>query len=175
MKEIARGIGMPRFIRVTKDNHMKDRGFIAVDAICAVFENQNNHNTEIMTMDGFWYEVVDGIDKVYADVTGDGGKPRTVAGAERIPKATMDAPTDKLSFAKKRRFSYPAVSEDSAPKSHEETRWSKRSGYAYPKTGYGVNRHRRDMNSHQTNFPSGEGEGQNGSRTKAVEFAPPET
>ena len=165
---------MPRFIRVTKDNHMKDRGFIAVDAICAVFENQNNHNTEIMTMDGFWYEVVDGIDKVYADVTGDGGKPRTVAGAERIPKATMEGPTDKFSFAKKRRVSSPAVSEDSEPKSHEDTRVYKRSGYAYPKNGYGVNRHRIGMSSRQINFPSGEGEGHHGSRTKAVESPPHE-
>lgn len=166
---------MPRFIRVTKDNHMKDRGFIAVDAICAVFENQNNHNTEIMTMDGFWYEVVDGVDKVYADVTGNCDKPKTVAGAKRLPDAQIESPKDKFSFAKKRRFSSPAVSEDAEPKSHEETRGTKRSGYAYPKNGYGVNRNSRGLISRHMNFPSGEGEGQHVPRTKAVDFTPPET
>ena len=165
---------MPGFIRVTKDNRMKDRGFIAVDAICAVFENQNNHNTEIMTMDGFWYEVVDGVEKVFADVTGNGDKPKEIADANPLPKESAEQPKDKFSYSKKRRFSSPAVSEEAEQRSQEETRESKRSGYAYPKNGYGVNRHGRGRSSRHRDFPSGEGEGHHVNRTKAVVFTPPE-
>ena len=57
---------MQNFVRVTKDNQKRDRGFIAVDAICSVFENQEDHNTQIMTMDGMWYDVVDDIEKLYS-------------------------------------------------------------------------------------------------------------
>lgn len=166
---------MPRFIRVTKDNHMKDRGFIAVDAICAVFENKNNHNTEIMTMDGFWYEVVDGIDKVYSDVTGDCDNPKTVADEKRLTHATMDANNDKFSFSKQRRFSSPAVSEYAEQKSHEEARCTKRSGDAYQKKAFVGKRNSRDVISRDMNFPSGEGEGHHLHRTKAVELTQPET
>lgn len=165
---------MPRFIRVTKDNRMKDRGFIAVDAICAVFENQNNHNTEIMTMDGFWYEVVDGVEKVFADVTGNGDKPKESADANPLPKESEEQARDKILSAKQRRFSSPAVSEEAEQRSQEEIRESKRSGYAYPKNGYGVNRHGRGRLYSHRNFPSGEGEGHHVNRTEAVFFTPPE-
>lgn len=60
----------PRFVRVTKSNKAKDRGFIAIDAICSVFENQETHSTSIMTMDGFWYDVVDDVEKLYAVIAG---------------------------------------------------------------------------------------------------------
>lgn len=53
-----------KFIRVTKDNHNHDRGIIAIDAICSVFENKDSHNVTIMTMDGFWYDVKDDYEKI---------------------------------------------------------------------------------------------------------------
>lgn len=59
-----------RFIRVTKDNETHDRGFIAIDAICSVFENSKENNVSIMTMDGFWYDVVDGIEGLWKKVGG---------------------------------------------------------------------------------------------------------
>lgn len=60
----------PRFIRVTKDNAKQDRGIIAIDAICSVFENQEAKTVSIMTMDGFWYDVVDSLDSLYAKIFG---------------------------------------------------------------------------------------------------------
>ena len=64
---------IPRFIKVRKDNQARDRGFIAVDAICSVFENKENHNVSIMTMDGFWYDVDDDVDELY-DLEADPGE-----------------------------------------------------------------------------------------------------
>ena len=54
-----------KFLRVTKDNKARDRGLIAIDAICAIFEDAENKHVSIMTMDGFWYEVLDSLDKIY--------------------------------------------------------------------------------------------------------------
>ena len=64
-----------KVVQVTKDNANRDRGFIAVDAICSAFENRENGNVQIMTMDGYWYDVLDDIEKirnavVNADVDG---------------------------------------------------------------------------------------------------------
>ena len=165
---------MPRFIRVTKDNRNKDRGFIAVDAICAVFENQDSNNTEIMTMDGFWYEVVDGVEKVYADVTGV-DKPKEGEEKENPTPELEGEKPDKFQFAKHRRFVAPAVSEDATPKSHEESRVFKRRNFSYPKKGYGQKKYGNGRVSRTRDFPSGEGEGQNGSRLRAVDFTPPDT
>lgn len=61
-----------RFLRVTKDNAKSDRGLIAIDAICSIFENQESKNVSIMTMDGFWYDVVDSLDSLYEKMVGDG-------------------------------------------------------------------------------------------------------
>ena len=150
---------MCKFIRVTKDNRNKDRGFIAVDAICAAFENQENRNTEIMTIDGFWYEVVDGIEKVYSDVIGDAAKPvkeenKSVKGMKRIMS--------------------PAVSDDNMQKNHETSRAEKRFSYVYPKKGYGVKRTIKKTNS-ESNFSSGEEKEQNRLRTKAEDSTTHET
>ena len=164
---------MPRFIRVTKDNRNKDRGFIAVDAICAVFENQDSHNTEIMTMDGFWYEVVDVMEKVYEDVTGV-NKSNNIEDGKSFKKEDVIENTGKFQFAKNRRFVTPAVSEDSNPKSHEVTRAFKRRNYSYPKKGYSQKKYGCAKDSRTRDFPSGEGKGQNGFRTKAEDFTPPE-
>lgn len=174
MRETWIGVKMPRFIRVTKDNRNKDRGFIAVDAICAVFENQDSHNTEIMTMDGFWYEVVDGVEKVYADVIG-GDKPKEGEKEEKLTSEVEGGKPDKFHFAKNRRFVAPAVSEDATPKSHEESRGFKRRDFSYPKQGYGQKKYGNGRISRAKNFPSGEGEGQHGSRLMAVDFTPPDT
>lgn len=62
---------LTRFIKVRKSNKSHDRGFIAVDAICSVFENKENHNVSIMTMDGFWYDVEDDVDTLYSLITSD--------------------------------------------------------------------------------------------------------
>lgn len=72
-----------RFIKVTKDNQHRDRGFIAVDAICSVFENHESHNVSIMTMDGFWYDVIDDIEKIYSLV---GKSQPTESEENRIPQ-----------------------------------------------------------------------------------------
>ena len=163
MPETVREMKMPRFIRVTKDNRNKDRGFIVVDAICAVFERQDAHNTEIMTIDGFWYEVVDGIEKVYADVYG---------GCIKQNDVNL---TDKIAFAKRMRFKSPAASESSVQIGHEEARETKKSCFSYPKNGYSTKRRSKVRDTRACDFPSGEGEGQHGSRTKAVDFTPHET
>ena len=55
---------MSKYIRVTKANRERDRGIIAKDAVCAAFENKNNRATSILTMDGFWYDVVETIEYV---------------------------------------------------------------------------------------------------------------
>ena len=58
------------FIKVTKANKTKDRGIIAVDAICAAFEDKDAGTTSIMTMDGFWYEVENDIEQVVQKIVG---------------------------------------------------------------------------------------------------------
>lgn len=60
----------PKFIKVKKANRYHDRGFIAVDAICSVFEDKERHVVSIMTMDGFWYEVEDDVEALFALITG---------------------------------------------------------------------------------------------------------
>lgn len=159
---------MPRFIRVTKANHNKDRGFIAADAICAVFENQESHNTDIMTMDGFWYEVVDGVEKVYADVTG-GDKEKASKAEKLITQEDKDNVSDKFHFSKHRRFMSPSAAEDVAQMNHEDDRTFRWGRNYCSKKGYGSKRIIRN-----SNFPSGEGEGHNGTRTKAEDFTPHE-
>ena len=59
---------MGEFIRITKDNPNRDRGLIAVDAICSVVENQEAKNVSIMTMDGFWYDVLDSLEDLYGSL-----------------------------------------------------------------------------------------------------------
>lgn len=51
-------------LRLTKANRNRDRLLVATDAICAVEECSEQKSTRVMTMDGFWYEVVDGIEKI---------------------------------------------------------------------------------------------------------------
>ena len=92
---------MQNFIRVTKDNPKRDRGFIAVDAICSVFENQEEQNTQIMTMDGMWYDVVDGIEHLYSVCEN--------YNAEVVEKNT------KSGFIRKRRMQVASLSEKSSP------------------------------------------------------------
>lgn len=58
------------FVRVTKSNKERDRGFIAVDAICAAFENQSRGIVEVMTMDGFVYDIVESIEEFWDKVHG---------------------------------------------------------------------------------------------------------
>lgn len=158
--ETRKGFKMAKFIRVTKDNRTKDRGFIAVDAICAAFENQENRNTEIMTIDGFWYEVVDGIEKVYSDVIGDAEKP---------------VKEENKSVKVMKRIMSPAVSEDNLRKNHEATREEKRSSFVYPKKGYGFKRTIKGKSVRVDNFSSGEEKEQNRLRTKAADSTTHET
>ena len=99
----------PRFIQVRKDNKTKDRGFIAVDAICSVFENKENHNVSIMTMDGFWYDVADDIEQLYELVMGDSDK-----------KKEEPQPNAKKEYLRRKRM-MPANSDNDGPKmNHEE-------------------------------------------------------
>lgn len=95
-------------IRLTKANKSRDRLLIATDAICAVEECADQKNTRVMTMDGFWYEVVDGIEKI----------EKVLLGFEqsRLPShlngdaysATLQKP-NKKAYMKKHRVMSPAV------------------------------------------------------------------
>ena len=62
------------FIRVTKDNPKRDRGLIAIDAICSIVENREHNNVSIMTMDGFWYDVIDDLDSICQKILGISGE-----------------------------------------------------------------------------------------------------
>ena len=89
------------FIKVTKANHKRDRGIIAVDAICSVFENQEDKTTTIMTMDGYWYEVLDDIEKLWANIEN-----------SKIEVATEETFVErKGEYCRKHRMPAPAVSE----------------------------------------------------------------
>lgn len=104
---------VPRFIRVHKDNKTKDRGFIAVDAICSVFENKENHNVSIMTMDGFWYDVDEDVDKLYDLIT---GKEKEQGQVPILPQPQY---SKKDYFRHKKMM--PAMSENDRPnRNHED-------------------------------------------------------
>lgn len=143
---------MNKFIRVTKANRNKDSGFIAVDAICAAFENKDSHITEIMTMDGFWYDVEEGVDEVFSEAIGNG-------------KNNTD---NKLMFQKRHFLVSPAVSEDFNPKRHEEIRKNKRISFVYHKKRGGENRGNVKRVFRGKDFPSGEGKEAHEPKTKAV-------
>ena len=96
---------MSDFLRVTKDNPKRDRGFISIDAICAAFENQEAGHTDIMTMDGYWYEVLDDIDKLYSIVESRRN--------ESVNFRTMQE-------RKKKRMMVPTVREKVFPERHED-------------------------------------------------------
>ena len=148
-----------RFIRVTKDNRSQDRGMIAVDAICAAFENHESHTTEIMTIDGFWYEVVDSIEEVYKKLV----QCETDVAIDPIGDKENDSVTVRVDSAsksdvvKRKKVLSPAVAEDKMPKNHECERKTRRRDYAYPKKGYGQKRGDK-MAPRKNDFPSGEGE-----------------
>ena len=97
------------FIRVTKDNAKRDRGFIAIDAICSVFENQDAHNVSIMTMDGFWYDVVDNIETLYGQVVGD-YKSKDVEQQE----------VSKKDYFRRKKMMTPSTANERAQQSHED-------------------------------------------------------
>ena len=120
---------MNNFVRVTKDNKTRDRGFIAIDAICAVFENQEDNNTQIMTMDGMWYDVVDGVERLY----------------EACENANVEivAKDKKSDFIKKRRMQSSALSEKSglahkAPKIVDQVGDGVNSEFKCNKRRYGI-------------------------------------
>lgn len=99
----------PKFIRVRKDNKTRDRGFIAVDAICSVFENKETHNVSIMTMDGFWYDVVDDIEELYTIVTDN--SLTNSSGRKSNNPARKD-------FYKHRKMLPPVTGEEKPPQKH---------------------------------------------------------
>lgn len=80
---------------MTKANKAHDTGFIAVDAICAAFEDKEKHTVSIMTMDGFWYEIEGDIDSLYEQVSG--------------PQITFN--WSKADYIKEKRMPSPALSE----------------------------------------------------------------
>lgn len=53
-----------KFVRLTKANKDKDRLLIAIDGICTVEECKEEECTKVYTMDGFWYAVIDPIEKL---------------------------------------------------------------------------------------------------------------
>lgn len=97
-----------RFLRVTKDNPQRDRGLIAIDAICSIVENRGSKNVSIMTMDGFWYDVVDDLDSICKKIFGDGN-------TKEMPKEGF-----KKEQFRKRKMMTPSVAEEKVPQNHEE-------------------------------------------------------
>ena len=92
------------FVKVTKANKNRDRGFIAVDAICAAFEDRENNVSQIMTMDGYWYDVIDDIEKLY-------GKIEHYNEATITIDEEQDSQPKKVDFFRKKRMVTPALSE----------------------------------------------------------------
>lgn len=104
---------VPRFIKVFKDNKTRDRGFIAVDAICSVFENKENHNISIMTMDGFWYDVDDDIDELFDLVTGKDKKNE---------QSSNEPVNQKKEYFRRKKMMSPPVAIEKAQVNHEDFR-----------------------------------------------------
>lgn len=96
------------FLRVTKDNATRDRGLIAIDAICSIFENQEAKNVSIMTMDGFWYDVVDDLGSLYEKIVGDG-----CAKEVAVKEAKKD-------YFRKKRMMTPSTANERAQQNHED-------------------------------------------------------
>lgn len=170
---------MPKFIKVRKSNRDKDRGFIATDMICAAFENRDAGHTEIMTLDGFWYEVTDGIEELYSDVMGekkedkkdDDSLVNDIGDNKKESVETSQSPS-VVNAVLHRRFVSPAADDTSLPKNHEEVRGQKR------KRGYVPKRFFKkpvstSLKSNES-LPSGDGRGQDVPLTKAVVYTPPE-
>lgn len=103
------------FISVRKAGQSSSRGLIAVDAICAVFENPQKRCTEIMTMDGFWYEVQETISDIHSQIRD------KKCGGILPPSNSSNTPTraknPKMEFSRRKRYTPPSVDEKmSSPK-----------------------------------------------------------
>lgn len=155
-----------RFVKVKKANKNRDRGFIAVDAICSVFEDVEKHTTEIMTMDGMWYEVVDGVEHLFEDCEG---------------ISSNESKSDKMEFVKNRRMQSSALSEKSGQIQKEEEKIDDNSE-SKPFQRKRVYQHRKRFvkfvnksasSEISKNFPSGDGEGLYRSNPKVEQ--PPES
>ena len=169
---------MPRFVKVKKSNRNRDRGFIAVDMICAAFENKDAGHTEIMTLDGFWYEVTDGIDELYKGVMGekeDKSKEANPSEHSANPQALIvpskPCPNVVKPFIHRKLIS-PANDDRAFPLDHECVREQKM------KRGYVQKRYFKKPVSTSSkpteSLPSGDGRGQGVTTTKAVDFTPHE-
>ena len=78
-----------------------------------MFEDKENHNVSIMTMDGFWYEVDDDIDALYDLVSGNEQRQKP----EQSP--SMPSYSKKDYFRRKKMM--PAMSENDRPnRNHED-------------------------------------------------------
>ena len=106
-----------RFIRLRKKNRNHDRGIIAVDAICAAFENQEEHKTEIATLDGFWYDVEDSIEEIYN---------KLLACEVEVVEAPNGNPvnaareTKKSEIVKRKKIASPAINDSAFPRSRDD-------------------------------------------------------
>lgn len=90
------------FVRATKSNKERDRGFIAVDAICAAFENQSRGIVEVMTMDGFVYDVLDSIEVLWDKVHGVEKKP--LPPNEQKESTQPPPPNEKVRYIRRKRM-----------------------------------------------------------------------
>ena len=107
----------PMFVRATKSNKERDRGFIAVDAICAAFENQSRGIVEVMTMDGFVYDVLDTIEVLWDKVHN----------IEKIPLPSLEQtapqpppqPNQKVRYIRKKRMQSAMAAEKKKPVSDD--------------------------------------------------------
>ena len=102
-----------KVVQVTKDNSNRDRGFIAVDAICSAFENRENGNVQIMTMDGYWYDVLDDIEKIRNAVVNSDEEVAVKQDDTETKNPESDAePKSRIrDFYKKYKMPSPAISE----------------------------------------------------------------
>ena len=97
----------PRFIKVKKANRSHDRGFIAVDAICSVFEDKERNVVSIMTMDGFWYDVEDDVEELFALITG-----------QNVQSSESHA-SGKKEYYRRRKMLPPVVANEKAQVNHD--------------------------------------------------------
>ena len=144
------------FIRVTKDNIKRDRGLIAVDAICSIFENQQSHNVSIMTIDGFWYDVIDDLDSLHAKIsenvsTKERSRQETPKGCFRNKKMMIPSPSNERHQQSHEDFK--ALKEQTPKRNLLEKSVDIFKSFPQRK------KHLKKHNTTKTNLPSGESKG----------------
>ena len=84
-----------------------------MDAICSAFENREQGNVQIMTMDGYWYDVLDDIEKIRnAVVNADVEVAVKEETENQEPEVEAELKSRIRDFHKKYKMPSPAISEE---------------------------------------------------------------